>query len=103
MTATRQRRTPKPPPAQPCRTTQYARDVLAGRVVTNRLVRLACERHLRDQQDGDRRGLKWDQEKADHTIGFFEDCLCLSAGRYEGQPFLLQPWQCFIVGSLFGW
>lgn len=29
--------------------------------------------------------------------------LCLAEGEFSGQPFLLQPWQQFIVGSLFGW
>ena len=29
--------------------------------------------------------------------------LCLSEGQFEGQPFILQPSQAFIVGSLFGW
>lgn len=36
-------------------------------------------------------------------IGFFADVLHLAAGKFEGEPFLLQPSQQFIVGSLFGW
>src|SRR5690606_15127559 len=32
--------------------TQYARDVVDGKVVAGRLVRLACERHLRDLERG---------------------------------------------------
>ncbi|MCH0726142.1 phage terminase small subunit P27 family, partial [Pseudomonas aeruginosa] len=52
---------------------------------------------------GPARGLVWCQDKADRAIGFFEDVLRLNGGDYEGSPFLLAPWQAFVVGSLFGW
>lgn len=29
--------------------------------------------------------------------------LRLNGGEHEGRPFVLEPWQAFIVGSLFGW
>jgi hypothetical protein len=32
----------------------YAQDVIAGKIVVGRLVRLACERHLRDAEAADR-------------------------------------------------
>lgn len=47
--------------------TQYARDVVDGKVVAGRLVRLACERHLRDLERGEDRGLYWDPEAAQHV------------------------------------
>ena len=47
--------------------TQYARDVVDGKMVTGRLVRLACERHLRDLERGEDRGLYWDPEAAQHV------------------------------------
>lgn len=36
-------------------------------------------------------------------IGFFADVLHLAAGKFEGRPFILEPSQKFIVGSIFGW
>jgi len=48
-------------------------------------------------------GLRWDVDAANRAIGFFEEALHLSAGEFEGKPFRLEPWQAFIVGSLFGW
>lgn len=54
-------------------------------------------------QEAHRRGWKFDVEKALRAIGFFRDVLRLNGGQHEGQPFILQPWQEFIVGSLFGW
>jgi excisionase family DNA binding protein len=40
--------------------TAYARAVSAGHVLTNRLVRLACARHLEDLGSGALRGLRFD-------------------------------------------
>ncbi len=85
-----------------CPVAEYARAVLDGSIVAGRLVRLACERHLRDLDDGQERGIYWDQDAADRAIKFFS-FLKHSKGEWAGQPFELEPWQKFIVGSLFGW
>ncbi len=85
------------------RVASFAHAVLAGEIVAGPNVRNACKRHLRDVEHGPARGLIWVQELADRAIGFFEDVLCLNGGEYEGKPFLLAPWQTFVVGSLFGW
>lgn len=86
-----------------CRVLAFARSVLAGAIVAGPDVRNACQRHLNDLELGQLRGLVWDQAAADRAIGFFEDVLCLNGGDFEGAPFLLAPWQAFVVGSLFGW
>lgn len=85
------------------RTRAYAEGVVSGKILAGRLVRLACQRHIDDLENGKARGLRWDQEAADHVIGFIESCLRLTGGEHEGRPFRLSPWQVFIVGSLFGW
>lgn len=81
-------------------TTQYALDVVEGRIVAGRYVRLAGQRHLDDLARDD---LTWDVSAAKRAIGFFADCLRLNGGVHEGLPFALSPWEAFIVGSLFGW
>lgn len=92
------------PPAPPDDgATAYARAVVAGKVVTGRLVRLACERHLRDLKSGKKRGLTWSPEHAQHAIDFYPKFLRLAEGEHAGQPFTLEPAQQFIVGSFFGW
>jgi phage terminase large subunit-like protein len=83
--------------------TKYARDVAAGRIVAGPHVRAACARHLRDLEDGSKRGLKFDVKRARHALKFFPTVLRLAGGQFEGKPFKLQPSQAFIVGSLFGW
>ena len=75
---------------------------MAGRIVTGRFVRLVCERHLRDLIEGPARGLDFSVPKADRAIAFFEN-LTLPDGANAGKKFILQPWQAFIIGSLFGW
>jgi len=85
------------------RATGYAECVLAGKIIAGPHVRDACARHLRDLKDGPARGLTWSVDKAAAAIAFFEDQLCLNGGQFEGLPFLLDAWQAFVVGSLFGW
>jgi phage terminase large subunit-like protein len=88
------------------RTHQYARDVLAGKIVVGELVRLACERHERDIREASVKGFTFDPDAADHAIGFIERWVKLpdtSDESGDALPFILQPWQAFIIGSLFGW
>ncbi len=89
-------------PALPCPVEAYARDAVEGRVVVGQLVKLACQRHLADLARGGERGLRWDAAAAQYAISFFSH-LRHSTGEWANQPFALQPWQAFVVGSLFGW
>lgn len=73
-----------------------------GRIVAGRLVRLACERHLRDLDKGPARGLVWRADLAAYAIEFFS-YLHHSKGEWAGRVIELAPWQQFCVGSVFGW
>lgn len=83
--------------------TAYAEAVTAGNILAGPHVRGACRRHLEDLKSGPTRGLRWDVTAALRVIGYFRDILRLNGGDAEGEPFILLPWQQFIVGSLFGW
>lgn len=83
--------------------TAYAVGVHKGKISAGPHVRNACARHLRDLVDGPARGLKWDLPAAQDAINFYSEVLCLNGGDFEGVPYILLPWQAFIVGSLFGW
>jgi len=89
------------PPTDPA--TAYAIAVGNGKIIAGPHVREACKRHLRDLEHGHKRGLVWDVAEVLKAIAFFKDVLCLAGGEDEGLPFILRDWQCFIVGSLFGW
>jgi phage terminase large subunit-like protein len=97
--------------------TRYATDVVSGAIVAARLVRLACQRHLNDLRDAGAKGLLWKPAEAQEAIEFFPEVLCLpeetdadedveaadDVRPEQGTPFVLTPFQQFIIGSLFGW
>jgi phage terminase large subunit-like protein len=81
---------------------QYIDDVLTGRQVACKWVRLACERHQRDLANGQDRCLKFDDAAARHAIDFFR-FLRHSKGEWAGQTVELEPWQQFVIALVFGW
>lgn len=90
------------------RVDDYAELVRSGDIVAGLLVRLTCERHRRDRQHENTAEFpyRFDEARADHAIEFFETVLKLPDMLDDDgspMPFLLEPWQAFIIGSLFGW
>jgi phage terminase large subunit-like protein len=83
--------------------TAYAQSVLRGDEVAGPHVRAACSRHIRDLEQGHKRGLTFDTEAADRFFRFCSTVLRLSDGQFDDLPFELQPSQQFICGSVFGW
>ncbi|MEA5268962.1 terminase large subunit [Clostridium perfringens] len=86
------------------RVTRYAIDVLEGKEVAGRYVKLACQRHIDDLEKSKLAPYKYefDLEKALESIDFFED-LRFTDGEIAGQQVKLFGFQDFIVGSIFGW
>lgn len=95
--------------------TAYALGVTSGEIIASRLVVQAARRHLEDLERGADRGLVWVPARATLAIDFFREILILPERTDAGEeleegasaadrlPFILQPWQAFIVGSAFGW
>ncbi len=84
--------------------TSHARDVVAGVPVTGRLVRLASQRHLNDLEHGAARGLRFDPLEAQAAIDFWEMCPHMKGREAKrGECLRLEPWQAFIIGSVYGW
>lgn len=84
-------------------TTQYAIDAVEGKITTSKKVRQACERHLNDLK---RQGTEdfpyiFDEEKGFRPIDFIQRFCKPSKGNFRRLE--LQPWQHFIIGSLYGW
>lgn len=74
--------------------------MLAGAIVAGPIVRGACQRHLNDLG---RKDIVWDLQAALRAIAFFQSVLRLNSGKFESKPFNPEPWQAFVVGSVFGW
>ncbi len=78
---------------------EYVRDVLSGKQVAGEFIRLACERFMADLQ---RQDLVFKKDIADRAISFIA-IIKHYTGKHAGNPFLLQPWQQFIVANIVGW
>lgn len=85
------------------RTTQYAIDVVAGKITAGKRVKEACKRHLDDLEKSKAAPYKYyfDVEEAEDIINFAET-LVIAEGE-EHENIKAYPFQCFILGSLNGW
>lgn len=81
----------------------YAEQVVTGDIIAGELVRLQCQRHLDDLENGHERGLSWDIDAAIKPIVWIGQNIEFIEGGFAGKPFILDEHQAFIVGSLFGW
>ena len=78
---------------------QYVDDVLSGKQVAGKWVILACKRHESDKKKKD---IFFDHVAAQDAIDFF-GYLHHSKGVWTGTVVKLEPWQQFIIASIFGW
>lgn len=79
----------------------YAKDVVSGKLVAGRWVRLACQRQLDDSERTDWR-YRFDRQRAEHVC-FFVENLPHVEGRWGTANIVLQPWQCWVLTTIFGW
>ena len=85
------------------RVTQYAVDVVEGKIIAGRPAILACKRHLDDLEKSKLNAYKYefDIEKANDILDFAET-LTIAEGEEE-IPVNLEGFQVFILGCLNGW
>lgn len=91
-------------PAPALLTTLYAQMVNEGSMVANEDIKLAAERHLKDlkrSQEDPNFPWEFDEEKAWRPIRFIEKKCHPTKGNFK--HLVMQPWQHFIVGCMFGW
>jgi phage terminase large subunit-like protein len=82
---------------------EYARDVTSGKVLAGEWVVKAAQRHIDDLARKDFQ-YKFDEKIAAKVINFIQ-MLPHTKGRWAQKRELitLEPWQCFLIGVLFGW
>lgn len=96
--------------------TQYAQDVVAGKIVACKWHRLACQRHLKDLERSRNGAMPyvWNPELTDgkgktyrpaERICKFAEMMPHIKGDWaaRGQLIKLEPPQVFILASIFGW
>src|SRR5690606_4612429 len=84
----------------------YARDVMAGRILACRYVRLACERHLdgREREMNPDYPYRLDASAATKVCRFVELMPHVKGLWARNRELIrLEPWQCFILVNVFGW
>ncbi|WP_185982829.1 terminase large subunit [Aureimonas mangrovi] len=85
---------------------RYARDVVAGKILACKWVRLACQRHLDDLKAAKAKAYpyRFDPGAAEKWCRFIE-LLPHTKGKWaqQAQKLKLEPWQCFKTACLFGW
>lgn len=78
---------------------KYAFDVVEGKIVTGKLVRLACERMIKWASRDD---IYFDYDDVDKKIAFVQK-IKHTEGRFAGEPFIMLPYQKWIYANTFGW
>lgn len=84
----------------------YARDVVAGRILAGKYIRLACQRHLDDLdwQGDEGFAFRFDPKKGAKVCAFIEN-LPHTKGKWAAkrERLKLEPWQVFFIMVAFGW
>ncbi|MYX21958.1 terminase large subunit [Streptomyces sp. SID8380] len=90
-------------PSSSLLTTWYAQRVLCGDIVASKKVIQAAERHMNDLKRQGTREFPWIfvEDKGHRPIRFIEKFCKPSQGDFD--QLVLQPWQHFCIGSLYGW
>lgn len=84
---------------------QYAEDVISGKVIAGAEIIEACKRYKADLERDD---LEFRPIQPNVAVNIIQTQLVHSQGEYldgtplMGKPFLLQPWQIFIIFNLLG-
>lgn len=85
---------------------KYARDVVEGKIVACKMVKLACQRHLDDRKRKSSPSFPYlfDPAKAERVARFLQK-LPHTKGKWAGRKMKvkLEPWQLFSVCIPFGW
>lgn len=77
---------------------KYAEDVISGKIIACELIKLACDRYLSLMEDSH---YEFREDVVDDKIKFYS-VLRHFKGKHSGKPFILEPWQQWIVASLYG-
>lgn len=86
-------------------TTRYAVEIVSGLRPSCKREWQACERHLKDlkRQGTEEFPFVFDESRADRIFDWFERCCRHVRGPFSGQLIVLQPFQKFDLGNIFGW
>ena len=88
------------------RMNQYVDDVISGKVLACQTVIKACKRHLNDLKRSSQGKFDYhfNHARAEHACQFIEYMPHIKGDlASKKQLIMLEPWQCFVFCSIFGW
>lgn len=77
---------------------KYAQDVISGKQVAGKLIKLSCQRYLDFMNDA---RYEFRPDKCERVLSFVSK-LKHYQGKCAGKPFVLEEWQKWIIYSIFG-
>ena len=83
---------------------RYAKEVVAGKIPASRFVKAACKRQIDDLKRWKAKGsaYRFDTARANKVCRFIE-LLPHIKGPKAGELIVLEPWQVFILTTVYGW
>lgn len=85
---------------------KYAQDIIDGKIISNKWIKLACKRHFDDLKlsENDDFPYYFDPKKAERVAKFIQ-LLPHTKGKWasKGEKITLEPWQIFACCIPFGW
>jgi phage terminase large subunit-like protein len=85
---------------------EYARAVISGEILACQWVRMACQRHLEDLErfTGGATPYYFDAKAANRVCDIVQHFPHIRGDwAKQRQRLVLEPWQCFLVMTVFGW
>lgn len=86
--------------------TKYANDVISGKILACKWIKLACQRHLTDLKHSKKKSYQYifDENSAEKVCKFIQ-MMPHTKGKWanKGERLTLEAWQCFFVMCIFGW
>lgn len=85
---------------------EYVQDVLDGTIVACNYVKLAAQRQADDLEraaNDDTFEYYFDPVAAAKPVIFGEERCCHTKAEWQGKPITFEPWQVFIITTIFGW
>jgi phage terminase large subunit-like protein len=79
--------------------TAYAENILSGKILSGKYIKLACDRFFRDLS---RKDIYFDEKAANHIIGIYKFFPHIK-GKWATKHIHLEPWQKFFIGNIYGW
>ena len=82
----------------------YVADILSGKIAACAYVQAACQRQVNDlkAREGDTYPYRFDIQAAERVCRVIEKLPHIK-GPLAGRRLVLEPWQCFILTTVFGW